>query len=571
MATFLPSLKKKGHLDNLKITIGQVGSRKISGEDDYGSQDWGIFGENLTIYGFDADEDATEEANMDLEARQVPWREIHVPIGLSDKEGDATLYVTKAPMCTSLYPPNEDYLARFQDLPELVNLDFEVEIETTTLDAFCAAEGVEEIDFLQIDVQGADLNVLKGATSLLERSGLAIQIEVEFSHLYKDQPLFADIDIFLRERGFSLFDMTQAYRTRSLSPIYGKVHPGQLLWGDAFYLRDLLPKEVNQKLRTPKQMLKLACIADILGFSDYALEILVYLTINYGDDPTYNFANNIADGLAQFPGLLKHGLAKLPVMEQLQPYLTCDLTAFDMSALPQPQQYGSPTGVFQSNHYMRHNQRRLEHLATLGLDLFNKTVLEVGAGIGDHTHFFLDRDCQVTTTEGRPENLELLKKRYPELTVAHLDMDEPQLEIEQKFEVVYCYGLLYHLKNPDVAIQFMAENCEDMLLLETCVSYGDNEAVNLCEEPAGSASQATSGTGCRPTRLWVYNQLKQYFEFVYLPITQPNHEQFPLDWHEKTPHPKNIEGLTRAIFIASRKPIHNSLLSEEIPVQYRRA
>jgi FkbM family methyltransferase len=322
MAIFLQSLKKHGHLDNLKITIGQIGSRKLSGDDDYGSQDWGVFGENLTIYGFDADEDATEAANLDLEARRVPWREIHVPIGLSDKEGDATLYVTKAPMCTSLYPPNEPFLARFSGLPELVGLDFEIEIETTTLDAFCNAEDVEEIDFLQIDVQGADLNVLQGAKNLLQRSGLAIQIEVEFSHLYKNQPLFADVDTFLREQGFSLFDLSKSYRTRSISPIRSNNRRGQLLWGEAFYLRDLLAEQPYPQLVSLQKMLKLACVADTLGFADYALEVLTHLTLNHGNEVIYNCADAITGGLAQFQPLLEKGLSNLPVVEKIQTYLS---------------------------------------------------------------------------------------------------------------------------------------------------------------------------------------------------------------------------------------------------------
>ena len=46
---------------------------------------------------------------------------------------------------------------------------------------------------------------------------------------------------------------------------------------------------------------------------------------------------------------------------------------------------------FHTDHYLRHNQRLLEHLATLGLPIAGRTVLEVGAGIGDLTSFFLDR------------------------------------------------------------------------------------------------------------------------------------------------------------------------------------
>jgi hypothetical protein len=40
MAIFLKSLKESGYLDSLHMTVGIVGSRKISAEDEYGQQDW---------------------------------------------------------------------------------------------------------------------------------------------------------------------------------------------------------------------------------------------------------------------------------------------------------------------------------------------------------------------------------------------------------------------------------------------------------------------------------------------------------------------------------------------------
>lgn len=324
MAVFLPSLKQSGRLDSLHITVCNVGSRKIGMNDDYASQGWQIFAPNLTIYGFDADPEACEIANADIALRQqngqVNWTEIHVPIGLGGFIGEAKLYVTKAPMCSSLYPPNEPYLARFQGLPELVNLDFEVDIEVTTLDDFCQVEGVTEVDFLQIDVQGADLDVLKGASEVLKRSVLAIEIEVEFSHLYSEQPLFADVDIFLRNNGFTLFDLMSSRRNRINSPIQSKVHPGQLLWGEGFYFRDLIDQSTPSLPKTPEQIFKLACIADVLNFNDYALELLKYLTVNYGSDPQFNFAQTIVDGLSQFPELINHGLENLPIFSEIKEF-----------------------------------------------------------------------------------------------------------------------------------------------------------------------------------------------------------------------------------------------------------
>jgi FkbM family methyltransferase len=322
MPIFLKYLKEHGHLDNVQMTLCNVGSRKTGQYDDYASQAWEMFAPNLAIYGFDADEDACNAANSDLASRNIHWTEKHIPLALGKAVEERTLHVTKHPMCSSLYPPNEPYLARFSGLPELVNLDFEVEMSTTTLDDFCEAEHLNEIDFLQIDVQGADLDVLKGAKQLLERGGLAIQIEVEFSSLYLEQPLFADVDYHLREQGFTLFNLEALSRARRIrSPITSQRRPGQLLWADAFYFRDLL-SESPTTLRSPQRLLKLACIADILDFPDYALEVLEFLTLEYGDDPVYNLAGSIVEGLAQFPELVQNGLSSLPIVQSLQNYLT---------------------------------------------------------------------------------------------------------------------------------------------------------------------------------------------------------------------------------------------------------
>ena len=227
----------------------------------------------------------------------------------------------------------------------------------------------------------------------------------------------------------------------------------------------------------------------------------------------------------------------------------------------------SSKDVFLSYHYQRHNQRRLEHLAGLGLNIAGSTVLEVGAGIGDHTSFFIDRGCQVVTTDARQENIRILRSRYP-VRVLHLDLDDPPETFNELFDIIYCYGLLYHLKNPTNAIEFMSSCCRKMLLLETCVSFGDEDLLNTCIEDALNPTQAISGTGCRPTRRWIYNQLKRHFEFVYLPITQPNYEEFPIDW---TSPPHLNKTLTRAVFIASRQKIINKLLVEEIPMKQKRS
>ncbi len=219
-----------------------------------------------------------------------------------------------------------------------------------------------------------------------------------------------------------------------------------------------------------------------------------------------------------------------------------------------------PKDIFWSHHYLRHNQRRQEHLASLSLPLPGRTVLEVGAGIGDHTSFFLDRECDVIVTEAQEQNLAILRPRYHGHDVRRVDLNEPPGE-PIEVDIVYCYGLLYHLERPASAISWMAGCARKMLLLETCVAAGEQDAVYPFFETAEDPDNAVTGRGCRPTRSWVRRELASHFPHVYLPLTQPWHEEFPLDWSlpELAEQP-----LIRSVFVASREPLANALLTEDI-------
>jgi hypothetical protein len=220
--------------------------------------------------------------------------------------------------------------------------------------------------------------------------------------------------------------------------------------------------------------------------------------------------------------------------------------------------YKDPSREFSALFYIRHNQRRQEHLASLGLDLAGRTVLEVGAGIGDHTSFFLDRECRVTSSDARPKNVEELHRRHPGVDARVLDLDEPPGSIEPA-EVVYCYGTLYHLREPERAIAFMASASTSLLLMETCVSRGSDEELNPIAENIENPTQAASGTGCRPTRPWVLARLREHFPHAYITATQPWHREFPVDW--TVPQKGNV----RSVFVASREPLDAPVFLLEPP------
>jgi SAM-dependent methyltransferase len=216
------------------------------------------------------------------------------------------------------------------------------------------------------------------------------------------------------------------------------------------------------------------------------------------------------------------------------------------------------------------NRARQDHLASLDLPLDGKSVLEVGAGIGLHTAFFENRGCQVLSTDARFENVAEIARRYPQRRVAHLDLEHPdEILAVGPFDIVYCYGTLYHLGTPDQTLKALA-NISDMVLVETCVTPGPGEAVNLIGElPA--ANQAHSGEGCRPTRRWVLERLREYWGFGYLSRTQPSHPEFPLNW-TLLPHQPSRTRNTRAVFVGSKTPLASpdllaDLVDHQVPVR----
>jgi hypothetical protein len=223
---------------------------------------------------------------------------------------------------------------------------------------------------------------------------------------------------------------------------------------------------------------------------------------------------------------------------------------------------------FTNDRYQRHNKRRQEHLATLQLPLAGLSVLEVGAGIGDHTSFFLDRGCRVTSSDARQANLDFIARRYPEVTTCLFDLESETTRLPARHDIVYCYGLLYHLGDPELGLRRMANLAHRMLLLETCVSFGADNRLNPVQEDVGDITQSVHGTGCRPTRSWVFERLQRYFPYAYATTTQPWHEEFPTDWRGAPP--ANSTGLHRMVFVGSRESIESPWLSLSLPdVQVR--
>ena len=154
----------------------------------------------------------------------------------------AVFHETNWALTGSLYEPNSRLLQKFQNLAELTTQVATHPVGTTRIDDI---PEIDDVDFIKIDIQGNELCVFQNALGALSNA-LLIQTEVELVELYKKQPLFADVDIFLRSKGFQFHTFT-GFGTRAFKPVVvnGDVNLGlrQMLWSDAIYVRDWMQLE----------------------------------------------------------------------------------------------------------------------------------------------------------------------------------------------------------------------------------------------------------------------------------------------------------------------------------------
>ncbi len=216
--------------------------------------------------------------------------------------------------------------------------------------------------------------------------------------------------------------------------------------------------------------------------------------------------------------------------------------------------------LFERDFYRDITEARLEHLHSLALPLSGKAVIDVGCGIGHFGAFFEDKGCDVFCVDGRDENITRLKELYPSRRCAVVDVESNDILAHGTFDVVFCYGLLYHLSDPFGFIKHASKICREMMILETAIMDANDPVVRLVAEDQQSATQALHPYGCRPSPSYVTTCLKlSGFEFVYQPVSRPRHPQFEYKLNNDYSYVKRGH-VIRDIFIASRHEISNPML-----------
>jgi FkbM family methyltransferase len=137
---------------------------------------WQSFHDILDFIGFEPDPKECAQLNADAQKYGNTRHRIY-PHAIAGTEGPRPFYVTRFAFSSGLHKGNPAWLERFP----FTNLDVlrEIEITTTSLDKFCFQQSLDHVDFIKIDVEGAEYDVLEGSLNMLA-SQKVLGIKTEF-------------------------------------------------------------------------------------------------------------------------------------------------------------------------------------------------------------------------------------------------------------------------------------------------------------------------------------------------------------------------------------------------------
>jgi len=176
------------------------------------------------------------DAVVDAPAPTI-WRErIVVREALAAQEGPVTLNVTANGGFTSVLKPDQDLAQAYCLVNEMAEVGT-AQVPAITLAQAAERYGFGELGFVKLDTQGSELDILRSGEALITGPVQAIFIECEFRPFYQGQPLFAEIDIWLRERGFDLIALEPTSRRRRKPGSRVAYSKPEIAWAHALYVK----------------------------------------------------------------------------------------------------------------------------------------------------------------------------------------------------------------------------------------------------------------------------------------------------------------------------------------------
>lgn len=235
---------------------------------------WEAFGASIRAYCFEPDAAECEKLNASAQSGVR-----FIPAALGARTGRATLYETRFVESSGLYRTNMEFFGRLlnSENGELVSTQ---EIDVITLQEAREKYEIPNHDFLKLDVEGAELDVMRGA---FLGGTFGVKTEFRFHRVINGCAPFSEVDQFLTARGMMLYALWTGRQSRKALPFPGPslvttagkkffagTFGGQVMDGDALYFRDPIKLAL-----TRNQILRAACMFEVWDLADCAAELLI--------------------------------------------------------------------------------------------------------------------------------------------------------------------------------------------------------------------------------------------------------------------------------------------------------
>ena len=240
------------------VRIVDVGANPIDGTPIYKTL---LKEGHARLVGFEPNPAAQEK----LAAMKGP-HETYLPQVVADGQ-EQTLHICANSGMTSLLEPNDAWLKLFYPYTEWSVVEDRQRVATVRLDDVPHAR---PCDLLKIDIQGGELMVFQNAPQLLDEA-VVVHTETIFGPMYKQQPMFGDMERCLHQHGLRLHRFDHIiHRTVAPTDIFCGFN--QIMWADAVFIRDLS----NLEAMSLRQLLQMAVILhDCYASYDIVLHLLL--------------------------------------------------------------------------------------------------------------------------------------------------------------------------------------------------------------------------------------------------------------------------------------------------------
>jgi SAM-dependent methyltransferase len=218
--------------------------------------------------------------------------------------------------------------------------------------------------------------------------------------------------------------------------------------------------------------------------------------------------------------------------------------------------------VFDMPHYQRLTESRERFLRrvlpALCEQLVLRSALDAGCGVGFFSSLLQSMGLDVVAFDGRQDNVAEARRRYAGVEFRQADVEDPRLVEWGRFDLVLCFGLLYHLENPFRAIRNLQALADKVLLIESMTIPEERPFLALRDE-GSSEDQGLRWIAFYPSEACLAKMLyRSGFPLVARFSELPDHPDF---------HATLVRRRVRSFLLAAKVPVKLPFLEELVEPQ----